>query len=171
MKRRVTIVVVGLVALLIIGIVFFQERQEIGNEPGMIAENFSLPMHTQAQGELWDYRDDVIILNMWASWCEPCRDEMPDLMDLQADYEEQGLHVVTVNMQKTERTLQDAPDFIDEVGITLPVFFDVDGEVADRYKIFAMPMTYIIDREGVIKHVIRGEVDYEGLESLIKPML
>ncbi|WP_332633892.1 TlpA disulfide reductase family protein [Halalkalibacter flavus] len=171
MKRRATIFILGVVTVLIIGIIFLQERQEIGNEPGMIAENFSLPMYTEDSGELWDYRDDVIILNMWASWCEPCRDEMPDLMDLQADYEDKGLSVVTVNMQKTERTLHDAPDFIEEIGITLPVFFDVDGDVADRYKIFGMPMTYIIDREGVIEHVIRGEVDYEGLESLILPLL
>ncbi|GAE25445.1 thioredoxin family protein [Halalkalibacter wakoensis JCM 9140] len=171
MKRKITILVLSVVAIVIIGLVFFQDRQEIGNERGMIAENFTLPMYTQESGELWDYRGDVIILNMWASWCEPCRDEMPDLMDLQADYGESGLSVVTVNMQKTERTLQDAPNFIEEIEITLPVFFDVDGDVADRYKIFGMPMTYIINRDGVIEHVIRGEVDYKGLETLIKPIL
>ncbi|MDT8859843.1 TlpA family protein disulfide reductase [Alkalihalobacillus sp. MEB130] len=171
MKRGTTILVLGVVGILLIGIIFFQDRKEIGNEPGMIAENFALPMYTDDMGELWDYRGDVIILNMWASWCEPCRDEMPDLMDLQADYHDQGLNILTVNMQKSERTLQDAPNFIEEIGITLPVFFDVDGDVADRYKIFGMPMTYIINREGVIEHVIRGEVDYAGLESLMKPLL
>ncbi|MFC0473380.1 TlpA disulfide reductase family protein [Halalkalibacter kiskunsagensis] len=171
MKRRVTISVLGIVVVLIIGIVFFQERQEIGNEPGMIAENFILPMHTQESGELWDYHGDIIILNMWASWCEPCRDEMPDLMDLQRDYSEEGLTILTVNMQTFERTLQDAPNFIEELEITLPVFFDVEGVVADRYKIIGMPITYIIGRDGTIEHFIRGEVHYDGLESLIQPML
>jgi thiol-disulfide isomerase/thioredoxin len=171
MKRRVTIFVLGIVAVLIIGVVFLQERKEIGNEPGMVAENFTLPMHTQESGELWDYKGDVIILNMWASWCEPCRDEMPDLMDLQRDYSNKGLTILTVNMQTFERTLEDAPNFIEELGITLPVFFDEDGVVADRYKIIGIPVTYIIGRDGTIEHFIRGEVHYEGLESLIQPLL
>ncbi|MFC0558215.1 TlpA disulfide reductase family protein [Halalkalibacter alkalisediminis] len=171
MKRNATIMVLGVAAILLIAIIFFQDRQEIGSQPGMIAENFSLPMHNQDAGELNDYSGDVIILNMWASWCEPCRDEMPDLMRLQADYEAEGLTILTVNMQKLERTLTDAPRFIEELEINLPVFFDEDGVVYERYNIIGMPTTYIISRDGTIEHLIRGEVHYEGLETLIEPLL
>ncbi|GAE36854.1 TlpA disulfide reductase family protein [Halalkalibacter akibai] len=171
MKRLSTILVLSLAAILIITIVFLQERQQIGNEPGMLAENFKLPMTDGQVGELYNYTGDVLILNMWASWCEPCRDEMPDLMRLQSDYESKGLTVLTVNMQTFERTLKDAPAFIEEMNITLPVFFDENGVVADRYKVVALPATYIINRDGTIEHFIRGEVHYEGLQSLIEPLL
>ena len=137
----------------------------------MIAENFDLPMFQQEQGELHDFIGDVIILNMWASWCEPCRKEMPDLMELQADYDEEGLTILTVNMQTFERTLNDAPAFIEELDITLPVFFDEKGMVADRYQITGLPLTYIIGRDGTIEQRILGEVNYEGLEEMIKPLL
>ncbi|ARK29484.1 TlpA disulfide reductase family protein [Halalkalibacter krulwichiae] len=171
MKRTTTMLVLAVAIVLVIGIIFFQERKQIGNEPGMIAENFTLPMHNQAASELNDYQGDVIILNMWASWCEPCRDEMPDLMDLQADFQNEGLTILTVNMQTFERTLNDAPNFIDELEISLPVFFDEKGLVAERYNIIGMPTTYIIGRDGTIEHLIRGEVHYEGLEALIEPLL
>ncbi|WP_227935069.1 TlpA family protein disulfide reductase [Alkalihalobacillus deserti] len=171
MKRNATIIVLSAAAILLIAIIFFQDRQEVGSEPGMMAENFTLPMHNQETGELNDYIGDVIILNTWASWCEPCRDEMPDLMRLQEDYETEGLTILTVNMQKLERTLTDAPLFIDELNINLPVFFDENGTVYERYNIIGLPTTYIIARDGTIEHLIRGEVDYEGLESLIEPLL
>lgn len=171
MKRYATILVLAVAAILLIGITFFQDRQEVGSQPGMIAENFTLPMHHQATGELNDYKGDVIILNMWASWCEPCRDEMPDLMRLQEDYDAKGLTILTVNMQKLERTLTDGPRFIEELDIKLPIFFDEDGTVYERYNIIGMPTTYIIARDGTIEHLIRGEVHYEGLETLIEPLL
>lgn len=171
MHRKITRLVVIAAALIIIAVLFFQDRKEVGNRPGMIAENFTLPMYQQESGELHDYIGDVLILNMWASWCEPCRNEMPDLMKLQADYEEEGLTILTVNMQTTERTLKDAPAFIEEIDITLPVFFDEDGVVADRFQIIALPITYIIRRDGTIERQITGEVNYEALEEMIEPLL
>ncbi|NEU30813.1 TlpA family protein disulfide reductase [bacterium LRH843] len=171
MKRVTTGIVVIAAVFIIIAVFFFQDRQEVGNRPGMIAEDFSLPMHEQESSNLHDYFGDVIILNMWASWCEPCKKEMPDLMKLQADYNEKGLTILTVNMQTFERTLKDAPEFIKEMNITLPVFFDEAGVVADRYQIIGMPITYIIGRDGTIEMQIPGEVNYEKLETIIKPLL
>lgn len=171
MKRKLTGVIVVLAGLLAVSLFLSQDRQEVGNSPGMIAENFQLPMYEQPEGELHDYFGDVIVLNTWASWCEPCREEMPALMQLQNDYHGQGLSVLTVNMQKTERTLQDAAEFIEEMNITLPVFFDEDGFVYDQYQLPGLPVTYIINRDGVIEERIPGEVTYEGLEELILPLL
>jgi cytochrome c biogenesis protein CcmG/thiol:disulfide interchange protein DsbE len=131
MKRSATIIVLGAAVILLIGIIFFQERQKVGSEPGMV----------------------------------------PDLMRLQEDYKTEGLTILTVNMQKLERTLTDAPRFIDELDISLPVFFDENGDVQELYNIIGMPTTYIIGRDGTIEHLIRGEVHYEGLESLIEPLL
>lgn len=171
MKRKMTVLVVIIAALALVAVLFFQDKEEIGNSPGMIAENFTLPMYKQEPSELHDYFGDVIILNVWASWCEPCKKEMPAFMELQDDYGDQGLTVLAMNMQTAERTLEDAPKFIEEMNITLPIFFDEDGIVSDRYQIVGLPTTYIIDRKGKIKQKIPGEVNYEGLEKIIKPLL
>ncbi len=164
-------VVLVIAAVLVIAVLFLQERQAVGNKPGMLAEDFTLPMYEQDQGSLSDYAGQVVILNMWASWCGPCRAELPDLMKLQADYGEQGLSVLAVNMQFTERTVKDAPEFIEEMKLTLPVFFDEDGDVWDRYQLVGLPTTFIIDRKGRIKQKIPGEVNYEGLQKIIEPLL
>ncbi|OLS36029.1 thioredoxin [Alkalihalophilus pseudofirmus] len=171
MKRKRTFLVLAIACILAVVTVVTMDRQEVGNEVGMVAEDFALPTYQGGQESFNQYEGQVVILNMWASWCEPCRDEMPDFMELQQDYHQEGLDIVTVNMQTYERTLNDAPEFIEEMNLTLPVFFDEDGVVSDRYGIRVLPTTFVIDREGVIAHVIPGEVNYERLEELIKPLL
>ncbi|WP_088102361.1 TlpA disulfide reductase family protein [Halalkalibacter urbisdiaboli] len=170
-KRNITLLVLVVAVASTITILFSNNGKEIGNERGMVAEDFSLPMHGGKVGKLSDYFGDVIILNFWASWCGPCRDEMPALMELQDDYGEKGLSVVTVNMQTFERTLKDAPAFIVEMDISLPVFFDEKGYVADRYQVRNLPATYVLKRDGTIEQIIPGEATYEGLEALIVPLL
>ncbi|WP_227522015.1 TlpA family protein disulfide reductase [Bacillus solitudinis] len=171
MKKIATMLVLAIALILIIMMVFTNENEEIGNKVGMIAENFRLPMNTGDEGQLKDHRGKVVIINMWASWCEPCRDEMPALMELQHKYGADGLEIMMVNMQTYERTLNDATTFIEEIGLTLPVYFDEEGSLADSYQVGNFPTTYVINREGVIEAVIPGEVTYEGLEKLIKPLL
>ncbi|WP_017728169.1 TlpA disulfide reductase family protein [Halalkalibacterium ligniniphilum] len=171
-KQRLTILVLIAAVVGISAILLTQKEREVGNARGMIAQDFTLPMYDSGrQGELSDYRGNIVVMNMWASWCEPCRDEMPALMDFQSDYEDAGVSVITVNMQTFERTLDDASDFIEELNITLPVFFDENGYVANVYQIAGLPATFILDSSGVIEHVIYGEVTYNMLQALVDPML
>ncbi|WP_100372572.1 TlpA disulfide reductase family protein [Bacillus sp. FJAT-45037] len=170
MKQQRTIMVIGVALLLIIVTIFTTGKREVGNEVGMVAENFTLPTHEKGEREFAEYEGQVIVLNFWASWCEPCRDEMPALMELQEDYQSEGLEVVTVNAQKTERTLNDAPAFIEEMNLTLPVFFDENGEVYDRYGLRGLPTTFVINREGIIEQVLLGEVTYSDLEEHVVPL-
>ncbi|MFA9456940.1 TlpA disulfide reductase family protein [Halalkalibacter sp. AB-rgal2] len=172
MKKLRTKMILGACVILAIAVIIFADRQQYGNEKGMVMEDFQLPMYEQDEGQLYDYQGDVIVLNLWASWCEPCRDEMPELMELQDEYAEKGLSIVTVNMQTTERTLNDAAQFIEEIDLTLPVFFDEDGELLERLRAkHGMPITYVIGREGEITEVFLGEVTYEMIEEEIEPLL
>ncbi|TES52821.1 TlpA family protein disulfide reductase [Halalkalibacterium halodurans] len=171
-KKRLTTIVVLIAVVASVIIILTQNNLEVGNGKGMLAEDFTLPLYEESQSRsLSDYRGDVVILNVWASWCEPCRKEMPALMELQSDYESEDVSIVTVNMQTFERTVNDAGEFIEELGITLPVFLDEEGEFADAYQVQHLPMTYVLDREGIIHEVILGEVTYEQLEQLIVPLL
>ncbi|MBU8907856.1 TlpA family protein disulfide reductase [Desertibacillus haloalkaliphilus] len=137
----------------------------------MVAEDFTLPLWgTDETSSLSDYRGEIVIMNMWASWCPPCRKEMPDLDRLYQDYKDVGVTVLGVNMNKFERTTEDADAFLEEFDVSFPTLIDVDGDVATDYQIQGLPMTYIIDEDGVINLVIRGEVNYEGLEEIILEM-
>ncbi|WP_413380281.1 TlpA family protein disulfide reductase [Alkalihalobacillus sp. 1P02AB] len=171
MNKLVTIIIITAAIIGIVVTFFITDRIEVGNEPGMEAIDFTLPMYKEETKSLSDFFGDVIVLNAWASWCEPCIREMPDLMEIDEEYGN-DVTVLTINMQKFERTLTDAPEFIEEIGLTLPVFFDEEGKVYEEYHITTgFPRTYVINQEGIIKDVFKGEVNKEMLEHSIEPLL
>ncbi|MGO4888308.1 TlpA disulfide reductase family protein [Anaerobacillus sp. MEB173] len=135
---------------------------------GMIAEDFTLPLwETEEKKALSDYRGEIVILNMWASWCPPCRKEMPDLIQLHDDYKEQGVAVVGINMASVERNAYDAKEFMEEFQVNFPTLVDVDGEVADIYQVLGIPVTYVLNEDGVIYKRIMGAVTYDMLAEFI----
>ncbi|WP_059103557.1 TlpA disulfide reductase family protein [Shouchella shacheensis] len=170
-KRVVTFAVLILAAVAIFLLVFQFDSKQVGVHEGNIAEDFTLGMHEATEGSLSDYEGDVIVLNVWASWCTPCVREMPALMELADAYENQGVSVVTVNWQTSEVQPSNSVDFIEEQDITLPVFFDAEGAFSEQYGIRSMPTTYIINRDFVIEDIIEGEVHYEMMEERVHPLL
>ena len=125
------------------------------------APDFVLDVLGGRRVRLSDYRGKTVVLNFWASWCPPCRREMPDF---QALWEERGpsgpddLVILAVNLLP-EDTIDAATAFIDEFGVTFPVLFDTArGEVAERYGVFALPATFFIDRDGIVRTTALGTV-------------
>ena len=110
---------------------------------------------------LSDYRGKTVVLNFWASWCPPCRREMPDFQTL---WEERGpsgpddLVILAVNLLP-EDTIAAAEGFVDEFGLTFPILLDTSrGEVARRYGVQALPATFFIDRDGIVRTTALGSV-------------
>jgi cytochrome c biogenesis protein CcmG/thiol:disulfide interchange protein DsbE len=122
---------------------------------GFLAPAFELEMLEGGYSSLSDYRGQVVILNLWASWCPPCRAEMPAIQSVYEQYRDRGLTVIAINM-----TYQDgaaaAASFIGEHGLTFPVLLDRTGLVGNLYRMRALPTTFFIDREGVIREVVVG---------------
>ena len=122
---------------------------------GFPAPDFALETLAGDRVALADMRGQVVIINVWASWCGPCRAEMPAIQQLYGAQRERGLRVLAVNS-----TVQDDADkaraFVGELGLTLPVLLDRDGEVTRRYQVRALPSTFVVDRQGVIRSVIFG---------------
>jgi len=98
-------------------------------------------------------RGKVVIVDFWASWCAPCREELPVLDGLYRRYREQGLVVVGVSV---DRTLRNARGFLRRVPVSFPVVHDARHQVAGRYSPPRMPSSYIVDRRGVVRHVHEG---------------
>ena len=104
---------------------------------------------------------NVVFLNFWATWCGPCRDEMPSMEALYNRFKDQGLEILAVNsMERSE----EVKAFMDSYDLTFPTVLDIDGTVTRAYGIQAIPTTYIIDREGNIIVRLVGSIDWDTSE-------
>jgi thiol-disulfide isomerase/thioredoxin len=122
-------------------------------------------------GQVWrlaDLRGKVVLLNFWASWCEPCRAEMPSLQRL-ADQHPQNLVVLAVNLKESTQTVQ---QFVQRTALTLPVLPDPQGATARAWGVRIFPSTVLIDAQGTVRSVVQGELDWTGPDAkrLLQPL-
>ena len=125
----------------------------VGNRVGQLAPEFSLEELNGGEVALSDFRDRVVVLDFWATWCDPCRASMPGLEALRARYEDKGLVLVSVSL---DRRGEDARSYLKthnyEGFIGLWQSFAAAKEVAGRYGVFGIPRTFVIDRNGIIRY-------------------
>ena len=120
---------------------------------GQQAPDFALKSSTGENLRLSEYRGDVVMINFWATWCGPCRQEMPLLDELYTRYQRVGFNLLGVNIDDDSRR---AMQMVDELGVSFPVLFDARKEVSKLYDVDAMPVTVLVDREGNVRHVHHG---------------
>ncbi len=137
-------------------------------EVGRAAPDFRLARLDGGELRLSDLRGQVVIVNFWASWCAPCRSEMPEFVRLYSALHGQGLEILAVDLQEAPGPVQ---GFVDEFGMRFPTLFDRTGEVARTYRVTGLPVTVIIDREGVIRAVRYSPVTPEFLKSELDKVL
>jgi peroxiredoxin len=129
---------------------------------GFLAPDFSLQTSTGETLTFSALRGQPLIVNLWASWCAPCRAEMPAFERVFNQYKDQGFLILAVNV-----TSQDDPTnaaaFAEEFGLTFPILFDTQGEVSHLYQSSALPTSYFIDKEGIIQEVVVGGPMSEAL--------
>lgn len=120
---------------------------------GQAAPDFVLKSSTGENLRLSEYRGDVVMINFWATWCGPCRQEMPLLDDLYSRYGRVGFSLLGVNIDDDSRR---AMQMIEDLGVGFPVLFDETKEVSKLYQVEAMPVTVLVDRAGNVRHVHHG---------------
>ncbi|MHB1313960.1 MAG: TlpA family protein disulfide reductase [Christensenellales bacterium] len=136
------------------------------------ASDFSVQNSDGKKVKLSDYFGKPVVLNFWASWCSPCKSEMPEFQDV---YEDAGDEVVFMMVNLTDgsrETLESATEFIEAQGYTFPVYYDVDQEAAYVYGVSSIPMTVFIDQDGYMVAYANGAIDRETLQkgiSMINP--
>jgi peroxiredoxin len=117
------------------------------------APDFTLKSLEGSNLRLEEYRGQVVLINFWASWCGPCRQEMPLLDRLHHRYEDTGFAVLGVNV---EGEVEPAQEIVDKTNVTFPVLIDEDQKVSEMYDLEAMPSTVVVDRDGVVRYIHRG---------------
>jgi peroxiredoxin len=118
-----------------------------------IAPNFALPSRSGDTVSLQDLKGQVVMLNFWASWCGPCRQEMPLLDQMHKRYSALGFTLLGVNV---EANTKDAERWLADMPVSFPVLFDKESKVSKLYDVSAMPSTVFIDRKGNVRYLHRG---------------
>lgn len=134
------------------------------------ATDFQVTLLSGETFRLSDQKGKVVLMNIWATWCPPCRDETPDLVDLYNKYKDQGY--VTLGVSIDEQGESVVRPFMEEYDVTYPMYIDKDGTIMDKYgPTMGIPTTYIIGREGNLRYFAVGALTKKELEPRIKELL
>lgn len=173
-------------ALILVGIVIFQgvsgtggvqavfqQSQalptETGPEAGKLAPSFSLAGLDGKMYQVGGKQDKAILLNFWASWCDPCKEEAPELKNIADQYKE-DLSIYGVNVTKYDNK-KNANKFVDEYKLNFPVMLDLKGTVYGQYKGMVFPTNVLINKHGVIQEIILGIVPEKEMAKKIKKLI
>ena len=176
MKRN-HIISIGIIAIITAAIAFIElskpnssvvvsDDKSTGITIGKTAPDFELETLEGKKAKLSDYRGKKVILNFWASWCPPCREEMPEFQRIYSENKDK-LVVVGVNLQESR---ENAEAFIEKLSITFPILLDPNSQVKDMYNVFTQPVTYFIDESGKIVDKKFGPLTSEEIDEKIAKM-
>jgi len=171
----------AMLAVLLLGIAWISasalpESAVSGGPPpspkeGFTAPDFELISLTGEVISLSSLRGHPVVINLWASWCPPCKAEMPALEDIYLSYRDRGLQILAVNMTAQD-SVEAAEAFVAENHLEFPVLLDMNGEVARRYRLRALPTTFFVASNGVIRKVaVGGPLSGVTLRTAVEDLL
>jgi peroxiredoxin len=166
MKLRIAAILAPLAAAVVLAL----PASGAGSASGP-APQFTLDARNGSKISLSQYKGQVVMLNFWASWCGPCRQEMPLLENIYKKYNKMGFTLIGVNVEPDSKA---AEGFLKETPVSFPVIYDKDSTVSKAYDVSGMPSTVIIDRKGNIRVLHRGykpgdENEYlDSIRSLVR---
>lgn len=141
---------------------------ETGIAKGQLAPNFMLMDLEGNEVRLSDFRGKKVLVNFWATWCPPCRIEMPHMQKFYEDYQKKDVVILGVNLTTTEKRTEDIPKFVQEEKLSFPIVLDETGEVMLTYQVFAYPTTYLLDSSGIIQERFQGAISYDIMKEAMK---
>lgn len=148
------------------------EEDKESQENKVAAPDFELEDQFGQVHRLSDYKGKTVFLNFWATWCPPCRAEMPDIQRLYEEYDTEGEEAVIIlgvagPEMGNEKSAREIASFLEENGYTYPVVMDTTGELFEAYGIYAFPTTFMIDREGNVFGYASGQLSYDMMQDII----
>lgn len=172
-KSRIAPIVLAAVLSLLGGCSQQETASTAPVPPAVSAESiqFTLPDLTGKERQLREWQGQVVVLNFWAPWCPPCREEMPALVELQQKYADRGLSVVGITIDSREN----AQNFIDETGIKFPILIGEDRGIVLAQtlgnRVGVLPYTVVLDRKGQVAYTHRSQISLEQAETAVLPLL
>lgn len=158
----------SLVLFALVGVAFFQvmnnKEASAGVEEGDKAIDFQLRNLEGKQVSLSDYQGKKVMLNFWATWCPPCKKEMPEMEKVHK--ENKDIVILSVNLDPN----QDVKGFMEKMNLTFPVLLDQENEINKEYKVISIPTSFFIDSEGIIKQKHTGGMTYDQINNAIKEL-
>ena len=131
-------------------------------QQGFLAPDFELNTPTGETVKLSDLRGQAVLVNLWATWCPPCRAEMQAIETVYNEYKDQGFVVLAVNMTYQDNQVDIMP-FVTDQGLTFPILLDETGDMAKAYQLNSLPSSFFIGRDGIINEVVIGGPMAEAL--------
>lgn len=132
---------------------------EIEKLPSTQAPAFSLPDLSGKQISSAGFQGRVMLINFWASWCGPCREEMPDLSQLHLKFKDKGLTIIGISIDSEQSAVK---QFVDMAKPLFPILLDPEMKIHDAYKVYTYPTTFLVDRKGIIRHYWLGSQEWNG---------
>lgn len=143
-------------------------ENESGLKVGQTAPDFTLKTLDGKEAKLSDYRGKKVILNFWATWCPPCKAEIPHMEKYyKKSAKDDNVEILAVNLKKSDKDEDYIKNFVKSYDMTYPVLLDTDGEQQEQYQIVTIPTTYFIDTKGKIQTTITGPMDQKKMSDII----
>ena len=137
---------------------------DIRPEEGHLAPDFALKTLNGKMIRLSDFRGKkVVLINFWATWCPPCRSEMPTMQQIYTEYKGKGFEILAINIERDSK--EEILEFMKELRLTFPVLLDSDMKVTRTYRLIGLPVSMLIDRRGIIRSKEIGYHDWTDKES------
>ena len=142
-------------------------EQQSSLEVGAKAPDFELKTLDGQQVKLTDFRGKKVILNFWATWCPPCKAEMPHMQNFYLKNQNKDVTLLAVNLTSSDKGLDVVDEFVKDYQLTFPILLDTEGVVGNMYKVYSIPTSYILDSKGIITQKIVGPMDEDRMNQLI----
>lgn len=174
LKRTIIIgIVVIMLGWAIYDFVIHKDSNNLGAGEGTeiddLAPDFDIETLDGETVQLSDFRGKKVLLNFWATWCSPCREEIPDMQTYHEE-EDEGV-ILAVNLTETETNEEEVREFLEDFDVTFTVLMDEESKVSTIYDAYdGLPTSYFIDSEGKIHNKTFGAIDYELIQSQFEEM-
>lgn len=175
--RVFALISIGL-GFLTVGVMFFilldqqtASTQDFSTVPAKVnfpAPELILQDLSGRQVSLADYRGTVVLVNLWATWCPPCREEMPTLQAFYEKYKDDDFELIAINQEEALEVVQ---PFVDEFGLTFPIWLDEDYEAQQKFNTMNLPSSYVIDRNGTVRLMWIGGISKKNLEKFVPDVI